>query len=80
MNIPKLALQLLLLYILYRLVVNFVIPTYRNVRKIRQQFQQMQQNMQQQFDQQQEVRQTPPKQQDVTVQEGEYIDFEEIKN
>lgn len=81
MNILKLAAEILLFYILYRIVVNFVIPAYRSVKKFREQFTQMQQNMQQQFEKTQ-VKETPPQPEEKNVEEeqGEYIDFEEIKN
>lgn len=82
MNLFKLAAQLILIYILYRLVVNFIIPTYRNIKRFRKQFKQMQQ----QFEQQQRqayMQQTQPKKNEekpAAAKEGEYIEFEEIKS
>lgn len=81
MNILKLAAQILLIYILYRLVVNFVIPTYRSVKRFRKQFHEVQQRMKDQYEKQQQ-----PQQPQNTAQkemqpkaEGEYIEFEEVK-
>ncbi len=87
MNLLRLAAQILLIYILYRLVVNFIIPAYRNITRFRKQFRSMQQNMQEQFEQQQrqQNQQTqqatePKKPETVSSKEGEYIEFEEIKS
>ncbi len=82
MNLFKLAAQIILIYILYRLVVNFVIPTYRNVKRFRKQFKQMQQQFEQQQRQAQMQQTQQPKAPDKTAQpkEGEYIEFEEIKS
>lgn len=84
MNIFKLLGQILLFYILYRLIMNFIVPAYRGVKRFNRQFKQMQQNMQQNFEQQQRQAQqnrTPsqPAEKSTSLEEGEYIDFEEIK-
>lgn len=75
MNIFKLALQLFLLYILYRFIFHFVIPVYLNAKIMSRKMKEMQERMDQQ-------RQAPP--QEAPVQKksapaGEYIDYEEIK-
>lgn len=93
MNLLRLAAQILLIYLLYRLVVNFVIPTYRNISRFRKQFRSMQENMNQQFGQQkqqqqnfQQPQQNPQNEQEqkkkdsVAANEGEYIEFEEVKS
>lgn len=83
MNIFKLAAQILLIYILYRVIVNFVIPAYRSIKRFRSQFQQVQERMNQQQQNQQRQAQQPqsaPKQEVKPQPEGEYIEFEEVKD
>jgi len=86
MNLFKIVAQLILLYILFRIIVNFVIPAYRSITRFRKQFQQMQQ----QFDQQQGAQNNSGQtyQQNIkpretgknaAVDKGEYIEFEEVK-
>lgn len=84
MNLIKLAAQIILIYVLYRLVVNFVIPVFRSVSKFRKDFLRMQQGMNQQYEQQQKFSRPQnqtgaPKEKSVVSNEGEYIEFEEIK-
>lgn len=82
MNIFRLAAQILLIYILYRVIVNFVIPTYRSIKRFRNQFQQVQERMnQQQQDQQRQAQQpqSAPQHEMKSKPEGEYIEFEEVK-
>lgn len=83
MNIFKLAAQILLIYVLYRVIVNFVIPTYRSIKRFRNQFQQVQERMNQQQQNQQRQAQQPksaPMQEVKPRAEGEYIEFEEVKD
>ena len=93
MNLLRLIAQILLIYLLYRLVVNFIIPMYRNISRFRKQFRGMQDNMHQQFEQQKQNQQQfqqnsqpqqntreQKKQDTVSSKEGEYIEFEEIKS
>lgn len=84
MNLIKLVAQVLLIYILYRLVMNFVIPVFRSISRFRKNFDRMQQGMEQQYRQQQQFNQQqnmrePEKAKPVSSREGEYIEFEEIK-
>ncbi|MBX2938719.1 MAG: hypothetical protein KF880_01450 [Ferruginibacter sp.] len=75
MNIFKLALQLFLLYILYKFIFHFVIPVYRNTKIMSRKMREMQERMDQQ-------RQGPAPEQPVQKKPaptGEYIDYEEIK-
>lgn len=83
MNILRLAGELLLLYILYKLVFDFIIPIYQTTKRVKKQFGEMQNKMQDQmntFNQQQnaasppdrDTRQKPAKKED-------YIDYEEVK-
>lgn len=83
MNLLKLAAQIFLIYLVYKLVVNVIIPIYRSTKQIKKQFGDMKetmQNMQQgnfngqppPVNQTQPTAATPEK-------EGDYIDFEEVK-
>ena len=71
----------LLIYMLYRLVFNFIIPVTIATRKVRKQFkqakQQMEQMQQQQYQQQTQFRQQQEKPK--AASSDDYIDFEEIK-
>ena len=47
MNIFRIAAELFLIYILYKLIFEFIIPVYLSTKKIRKQFGEMQSKMQQ---------------------------------
>ena len=65
-----------LLYMLYKLVFDFIIPVVSTTRRIRKQFDQARQQMEQQ---QAQARQQTERPENVTHGIGEYIEFEEIK-
>jgi hypothetical protein len=79
MNIFKLAWELLVVYIIYKLIFGFIIPLYRSAKNMRQQFNDLQSKMQQQQQpgsvnaNDAEIKQTP-------VKEGEYIEYEEVQD
>ncbi|MEO6288406.1 MAG: hypothetical protein ABIO76_00710 [Ginsengibacter sp.] len=78
MNILRLAAELFFIYILYKLIFDFIIPVYQSTKKIKKQFGDMQSKMQQDmnsFSKQQSTSQPKPE----TKKEGDYIEFEEIK-
>lgn len=77
MNIFRLAAELFLIYILYKLIFEFIIPVYNSTRKIRKQFDDMHQKMQQDMNNT-NTRNAPP-QQPAVKREGDYIEFEELK-
>ncbi|MCU7550697.1 DUF4834 family protein [Chitinophagaceae bacterium LB-8] len=74
-----------LIYLLYRLVFNFIIPIYRTTRQVKKSFRAMHEQMNQhQHQQQGNGSDTQTQQQNKgkdlnTDNVGEYIDFEEIK-
>lgn len=77
----RLLLIILSIYLLYKIIFDFVIPVFRTTRKIRKQFQSMQQHMQDQMNTHQNEAQS---QQKGSVNERpapkhDYIDFEEVK-
>ncbi len=78
MNIFRLAGELFLIYIFYKLIFDFIIPVYQSTKKIKKQFGDIQSKMQQDmhsFSNQQNA--TPPK--PGVMKEGDYIEFEEVK-
>lgn len=81
MNIIRLASELFLLYILYKLVFDFIIPIYTTARKVKKQFGEMHNKMQDQmnaFNSQQNTSasNSAPQQ---PLQKEDYIDYEEVK-
>jgi hypothetical protein len=87
----ELALEILFFYMLYKLVVEFIIPIFQSTRQVHRNMQEMQHRMQE-FQQQQYRRQEELKRQAQAKQaadaaqqkpkgdiEGEYIDYEEVK-
>ena len=78
MNIFRIAAELFLIYILYKLIFEFIIPVYQSTQKIRKQFGEMQTKMQQDMNDANNINATihpEPK----VKREGDYIEFEEIK-
>ncbi len=81
MNIFRLAGELFLLYILYKLIFDFIIPIYNTTKKVKKQFGEMHNKMQDQmnsFNQQQKsaaAKNTVPHQ----AAKEDYIDYEEVK-
>ncbi len=78
MNIFRIALELFLIYILYKLIFEFIIPVYNSTQKIRKQFGDMQQKMQQDMNAANK-KNTSTEQQPKVKKEGDYIEFEEVK-
>lgn len=80
MNILRLLGQILLIYILYKLVFDFIIPIYRTSKRVKRQMREMNARMQEQMNshnQQQSSQPSRPKPEPVNKEE--YIDYEEIK-
>ena len=80
MNIIRLAGELLLIYILYKLIFDFIIPIYQTTKRVKKQFGEMQNKMENQmnkFNQQQSTSTNKPA--DEPKRNEEYIDYEEIK-
>ncbi len=78
MKFIETALEIFLLYLLYKFIFDFIIPIYESSKKIKKQFGEMQDKMQNdmnKFQNHQNASQPEP-----TVKKDEdYIDFEEIK-
>ena len=80
MNIFKLAAQIFLIYLLYKLVTEFIIPVYRSTKKFKRQFGEMQSKMNEQMNKGQQTNQANPIPEVNTKveKEGDYIEFEEL--
>ena len=84
MNIFRLAGEIFLIYILYKLIFDFIIPIYHTTKNVKKQFGEMHNKMQDQmnaFNKQQASTdsyrdKTPPQE---PVKKEDYIDYEEIK-
>lgn len=81
----RLIVAIIVGWILYKLIFEFIIPVYRSTKVVRRQMRDMQQHMQEQFRQQQQYQQpqqqAPPRPAETAPQrdKGDYIDFEEVK-
>lgn len=76
----RLLFYILIGWILYKLIFDFIIPVYRGTKQVRRQVRDMQQHMQEQFRQQQQQQQAPPPPPPSSApKQGDYIDFEEVK-
>jgi hypothetical protein len=75
------AAEIFLLYLLYKLIFDFIIPVYESSKRIKKQFGEMQEKMQNDMRsyQNQQQAQQAPQQEKTSKKEGDYIDFEEIK-
>jgi hypothetical protein len=76
MNVLRIAGELFLLYLLYKLIFNFIIPVYQSSIRIKKQFGEMQNKMQEHTNN----NQPPPVQKNSQSEiKEDYIDYEEIK-
>jgi len=83
MNILRLAGEVFLLYLLYKLIFDFIIPIYQTSKKVKKQFGEMHSKMQEQMNQynRQSSQQTQTAASTTTEKKREeYIDYEEIKD
>ena len=71
------------IYILYKLIFDFIIPVYRTTRDVRKQFKDINQQMQEKMNQFNQANQQQPSAQKQEQQkkpsDKDYIDFEEVK-
>jgi hypothetical protein len=70
--------EIFLIYLLYKLIFDFIIPIYESSKKIKKQFGEMQDKMQNDIRNYQST-QHPPQKEPAPQKEGDYIDFEEVK-
>lgn len=80
MNIFKLAFELFVIYILYKIVFDFVLPIYRTTRQMKQKMGEMHQKMQEQQEQGSRPFTKVPSSEPVKKGAADdYIEYEEIK-
>ncbi|MEP6595269.1 MAG: hypothetical protein ABJA71_04950 [Ginsengibacter sp.] len=82
MNILRLAGEVFLLYLLYKLIFDFIIPIYQTSKKVKRQFGEMHSKMQEQMNQYNGQSSQQTKTAASAKPENkkeEYIDYEEIK-
>lgn len=80
MNILRLLGEILLIYILYKLIFDFIIPLYQTTKRVKRQVKEMNAKMQEQmnaYNKQQSASAKPTPQE--PVKKEDYIDYEEIK-
>ena len=70
-----------LLYLLIRLVFNFIIPVFKTTRQVKKEFRNMHNNMQDYMNQEQGTKEqvSTPDKNPPEKAAGDYIDFEEVK-
>ncbi len=79
MNIFRFAFELFVLYIVYKAVVDFIIPIYRTTKQMKGKMAEMQERMSQQQRQTNFNSTTPQQQASRKSNNEDYIDYEEIK-
>lgn len=69
------------IWVLYKLIFEFIIPVYRSTKVMRSKFREMHENMQNQMNQTNQNNYTDPSESKTnrTQPPGDYIEFEEIK-
>ncbi len=79
MNIFRLIGELVVIYILYKVIFDFIIPLYKGTKQMRGAMNDMQAKMkEQQRNQASQAAQEPAKKQPI-VSKDDYIDYEEVK-
>lgn len=84
MNIFKLIGELVVIYILYKIIFDFIVPLYNASKQMKSKMSAMQQQMQQQqraqaAAQQQAYNHSTTQKTTVKIDKDDYIDYEEIK-
>jgi len=75
----RILLYAFLLYVLYKIIFDLVIPVYKTTRQFKKGFQEMQNRMNEQMKNQQQADPQTKTKQSSKAPSGDYIDFEEIK-
>ena len=83
MNIFKLIGELVVIYILYKIIFDFIVPLYKASKQMKSKMNDMQQNMHKQQRAQAEQQQNYNPSNNLTkepIKKEDYIDYEEIKS
>jgi Sec-independent protein translocase protein TatA len=80
MNLFRVIIEIFILYLLYKLVFDLLIPAYQATKEVKKKFGQMQADMQEQINRTQQAatnstQKAPPR----NTSNEDYIDFEEVK-
>ena len=78
MNILRLALELFVFYVVYKLVVDYIIPIYKTSKQVKTKMNEMQQKM---AERNQTTSTAPDTKNDIAAKpdKEDYIDYEEVK-
>lgn len=84
MNFFRIVFELFALYLLYKLIFDFIIPVTKTTKQVKKQFSDMNARMQETMRQQQAQQQTnqynnAPKAAPSSKRDDDYIEFEEVK-
>lgn len=79
MNILRLAGEIFALYLLYKLIFEFIIPIYNATKKVKRQFGEMQSGMDAQLNKFKQQQATAKSSQESSAKKEDYIDYEEVK-
>ncbi|MEO8771093.1 MAG: hypothetical protein ABI402_13430 [Ferruginibacter sp.] len=81
MNIFKLAFELFIIYMVYKLIFDFIIPVYNTTKQMKQKMADMHQKMQEQQKTEQFTQTKAPMEKDTHKKSfsEDYIEYEEIK-
>jgi 23S rRNA maturation mini-RNase III len=80
MSIFKILFELFVLYLLYKLIFDFIIPIYQATKQVKQKVNQMHHNVNEQMNQQQQSQYTATTQKPLPKKKNDdYIEFEEVK-
>jgi len=77
MSLFRILFELFVLYLVYKLIFDFIIPVFQTTKQMKQQVGKMQQQMNEQNRQQQQGFDGPGK--ETATKKEDYIEFEEVK-
>ncbi len=75
----KVLFELFVMYLLYKLVFDFIIPIYQTTKQVKQKVGEMHRNMNEQVQKQNDQFTTTPKTAAPKADKDDYIDYEEVK-
>ena len=79
MSIFRVLFELFILYLVYKLIFDFIIPVYQTTKQVRSKMGEMQQKMNEQMKQQENRVNTTHKEPTPGPAKEDYIEFEEVK-
>ncbi len=79
MSIIRVLFELFVLYLLYKLIFDFIIPVYKTSKQVSQKMSDMQTRMNEQMKKQQSGTHSVPTEKTVKPAKEDYIEFEEVK-